>query len=60
MTNSHNNRMQPDFGELALASAADAKRYVAFTSGDTRKNLALCLWIALSAIREQGKNIASH
>ena len=52
--------MQPDFGELALASAADAKRYVAFTSGDTRKNLALCLWIALSAIREQGKNIASH
>jgi len=23
------NRMQPDFGELALASAADAKRYVA-------------------------------
>ena len=25
---SHNNRMQPDFGELALPSAADAKRYV--------------------------------
>ena len=24
----HNNRMQPDFGELALASAADAGRYV--------------------------------
>ena len=23
-----NNRMQPDFGELALASAADARRYV--------------------------------
>ena len=23
----HNNRMQPDFGELALPSAADAKRY---------------------------------
>ena len=23
----HNNRMQPDFGELALASAADARRY---------------------------------
>jgi len=23
---SHNKRMQPDFGELALASAADAKR----------------------------------
>jgi hypothetical protein len=22
----HNNRMQPDFGELALPSAADAKR----------------------------------
>ena len=26
-----NNRMQPDFGELALASAADARRYVAST-----------------------------
>ena len=25
---SHNNRMQPDFGELALPSAADARRYV--------------------------------
>ena len=25
----HNNRMQPDFGELALPSAADAKRYAA-------------------------------
>jgi hypothetical protein len=24
----HNNRMQPDFGELALPSAADARRYV--------------------------------
>jgi len=24
-----NNRMQPDFGELALPSAADAGRYVA-------------------------------
>ena len=23
----HNKRMQPDFGELALASAADARRY---------------------------------
>ena len=23
----HNNRMQPDFGELALPSAADARRY---------------------------------
>ena len=23
----HNNRMQPDFGELALSSAADARRY---------------------------------
>jgi len=25
----YNNRMQPDFGELALASAADARRYEA-------------------------------
>jgi hypothetical protein len=24
----HNNRMQSDFGELALPSAADARRYV--------------------------------
>ena len=24
----HNKRMQPDFGKLALASAADAGRYV--------------------------------
>ena len=23
----HNNRMQPDFGELTLPSAADAERY---------------------------------
>ena len=28
MENAPNNRMQSDFGELALASAADAKRYV--------------------------------
>ena len=27
----HNNRMQSDFGELALASAADARRYVVRT-----------------------------
>jgi hypothetical protein len=27
----YNKRMQPDFGKLALASAADAKRYVAIT-----------------------------
>jgi hypothetical protein len=26
---SANNRRQPDFGKLALASAADARRYVA-------------------------------
>jgi len=25
----HNKRMQPDFGKLALASAADARRYAA-------------------------------
>jgi hypothetical protein len=25
----HNKRMQPDFGKLALALAADARRYVA-------------------------------
>jgi len=24
----YNNRMQPDFGELALSSAADVRRYV--------------------------------
>ena len=28
---SPNNRMQPDFGELALPSAADARRYAAKT-----------------------------
>jgi hypothetical protein len=28
--NTHNKRMQPDFGELALASAADARRYVVY------------------------------
>ena len=27
-----NNRMQPDFGELALSSAADAKRYATIQS----------------------------
>jgi len=32
----HNNRMQPDFGELELPSAADARRYVA----NTQKNIA--------------------
>jgi hypothetical protein len=32
----HNNRMQPDFGELALPSAADAKRYKALVSGVER------------------------
>jgi len=26
----HNKRMQPDFGELTLASAADARRYVSY------------------------------
>jgi len=31
----YNNRMQSDFGELALPSAADAKRYVAETSNST-------------------------
>jgi len=29
MKNTHNKRMQADFGELKLASAADARRYVA-------------------------------
>jgi len=30
----HNKRMQPDFGELALASAADAKRYSTLVSSN--------------------------
>jgi hypothetical protein len=29
-TLAHNKRMQPDFGELALPSAADARRYVMY------------------------------
>ena len=32
-----NKRMQSDFGELALASAADARRYVASTERSTRE-----------------------
>ena len=32
MDEPHNKRMQPDFGELALASAADARRYATIQS----------------------------
>jgi len=44
MPKNTNKRMQPDFGGLALASAADEKRYKAFTDPN------------ISRHRENGKN----
>jgi len=35
----YNKRMQPDFGELALASAADARRYKALVSRVERNKI---------------------